>query len=102
MENKPNISYLGEKEEITIPYEWVATVSIGVISRQHFEEIGYAGVTPVHVVGTKENYLFPTYRIAGGTIDDIKVGLMNGISGMIEQIKKQDFSEGQTKDSKNA
>ena len=101
MENKPNISYLGEKEEITIPYEWVATISIGVISRKEFEEIGYAGVTPVHVVGTKDNFLFPTYRIAGETIDDIKIGLMNGIGGMIDTIKKQE-SKGKIEDSKNA
>lgn len=100
MENKPKISYLGEKEEIQIPYEWIATISVGVISRKEFEEIGYAGVTPVHVVGTKDNFLFPTYRIAGETIEDIRIGLMNGIGGLIETIKKQEAKD-QTKDSKD-
>lgn len=83
-ENKAN--YLDAKQPVPEPFEWVAVIGLGMIPRKEYIEMGYAGLTHVQAVGFKNDYFFPTYRITGESIEDIRAGIIKGVNNFCDQI----------------
>lgn len=92
MESESNMQILGSKQsEIKEPYNWVGVFSTGIIDRKDYDEMGFASTTPIQMIGGKKDYWFPTYRIAGNSLQDIKKALLQSIERLfahVEEIEK--------------
>lgn len=90
-----------KQKEIKEPYNWIGVFSTGLIDKKDYEEMDFASTIPIQMVGGKKDYWFPAYRIAGNSLQDIKMALIQNIERLfahveeMENARKEDLNKPQ-------
>ncbi|MCK9435375.1 MAG: hypothetical protein M0R32_11360 [Candidatus Cloacimonetes bacterium] len=90
---KEGLQILGTKQPVEEPYEWVGVFSTGLIDRKRYEEMEFSSTTPIQMIGSKKDYWFPAYRIAGNSLQDIKLALLKSIDDLFAHVEAVEKSE---------
>ena len=89
-EQTRKVNFLDVKSAIPEPFKWVVVFNIGIVGRKEYEEIGYAGATPVQMIGFNRDLAFPTDRVTGEKLEEIKTALLDSIDKFFCQAAEQD------------
>ena len=92
-EQTNKVNFLDDKRPVPEPFNWIVVFNIGVVARKEYEEIGYAGVTPVQMVGFNKDVVFPTYRISGENLVDLKEALLKSMDDFFTQVAEHHNKE---------
>ena len=88
-ETSGKVSFLEAKDKIQSPFEWVLLFSVGLMNREEYEKMGFAGATPIHMIGTNTDALFPTYKITAENLSDLRLALVKSMERFFDQVSQQ-------------